>query len=259
MINNINVIGLIPAHLDSVRLKEKVLIDILGIPMIEHVRRRAINSGVLDKVIVVSGDNKILNAISGYGGEVIKTNQIHLNGTSRAAEASKGLDCSHVIVIQGDEPLVQNKHIENIVQAIKKNPLNDSWNSTCDLKSTDELMNRNIVKASINEQERILYCFRKSPSISDLSGQLSYIKKIQGLIAYKKDVLIKLSSSPASICEQKESIEQLRIISNGYNLLSVKQKSQVPSINIKEDLEELFKYLKVNKTEYELTRRLINN
>ncbi len=258
MSDQTKIVGLIPAHLASIRLKRKVLIDILGRPMIEHVRRRALRSGLLDKVIVASGDNEILDTVTKYGGEVIKTYKKHMNGTSRAAEAIDSIDCTHIVVIQGDEPLIQKEHLENIVKAIKRSPIIDSWNSTCELQKKQDLDKREIVKAALNDDGRILYCFRRTPSYGGLSEQLEYIKKIQGLIAYKKDVLIKLSTLPASRCEKYESIEQQRIIANGFDLFSVQQNSQVPSINIKEDLDELFKYLKENKSEYKLLKEIMD-
>ena len=102
MKDNPKIVGLIPAHLESVRLKKKVLHDILGIPMIEHVRRRALNAGLVKKIIVASGDDEVLKVVSSYGGEIIKTYAKHENGTSRIAEAIENIDCSHVVIIQGD-------------------------------------------------------------------------------------------------------------------------------------------------------------
>ena len=258
MNKDLKIIGVIPAHLNSLRFKRKILKDILGIPMIEHVRRRAERSRLLDEVLVASGDDEILNVVSENGGRVIKTYESHLNGTSRVTEIIKSKECSHVLIIQGDEPLIKEEHIKNMTTAIKKNPEIDSWNSLSEIILKEDLFKKNIVKAAINENNKILYCFRRSPSFSMVENQLSYIKKIQGLIGFKKETLLKLELIDRPKCEIFESIEQLRIISYGLNLFGIMQKDQVPSINEEKDLEDLFIYLDKNKYEYKITQEIIN-
>ena len=259
MNSNIKIIGVIPAHLDSVRFKRKILHKIFGLPMIEHVRRRVLKTKILDKVFVASGDDEILNLIKNNGGNTIKTSKIHLNGTSRVAESIRKKDCTHVLIIQGDEPLIQFNHLNNMVNAIKQNPERDSWNSTCELNNPASLNAKNVVKASLNFENRILYCFRKSPSICKIKDQLIYIKKIQGLIGFRKEILLKISSLVSSNFESLESIEQLKIISNGFNLYSVSQSNEVPSINEEKDLNDLYSFLEKNKDEFKITNEILEN
>ena len=106
------IVAFIPAHLASVRLKEKILLKFYGLEMIEHVRRRALLSGVFDRVIVATGDEKIVSLIKSYDGEVFKTSKKHISGTSRVAEAAKKVDASHIVIIQGDEPLMLPAHLK---------------------------------------------------------------------------------------------------------------------------------------------------
>ena len=115
------------------------------------------------------------------------------------------------------------------------------------------------MKAAINENNKILYCFRRSPSFAEHSNQFKYIKKIQGLIGFRKEILSELSFLKAPNCEVIESIEQLRIISHGFNLYGVPQKDQVPSINNKSDLDEFYYFLESNKNEYKITKNIILN
>ena len=103
---------IIPCHLNSIRLEQKVLINIHGLPMVEHVRRRALLSKKVDNVYVATGDNEIKNIIQSYGGKVLFTKNNHINGTSRVSEAVDLVDCSHVILIQGDEPLLVPNYID---------------------------------------------------------------------------------------------------------------------------------------------------
>ena len=74
--------------------------------MVEHVRRRALLSQKINDVYVATCDNSIASVVAGYGGKVIMTGDHHLNGTTRIAEAAKKLDATHIILLQGDEPLL---------------------------------------------------------------------------------------------------------------------------------------------------------
>ena len=95
-------VAIIPAHLASVRFPRKVLHDFHGLPMIEHVRRRALMADGLCAVYVATSDREIADVVRSFGGEVIMTSPNHLNGTTRVAEAAAQLDCSHVILLQAD-------------------------------------------------------------------------------------------------------------------------------------------------------------
>ena len=96
----------IPCHLDSLRLKQKVIIDIHGLPMIEHVRRRVLLSKNVEQVFIATNDNLIKDLVESFGGKVIVTKENHNTGTSRVCEAIKNINCSHVVLVQGDEPLL---------------------------------------------------------------------------------------------------------------------------------------------------------
>ena len=105
-------VTIIPAHLASIRLPRKILMSIHGLPMIEHVRRRAQLSKKVNKVFVATCDLKIKNCVESFGGEVLMTKKNHINGTSRASEAVRNIDCTHVSVLQGDEPLILPRYID---------------------------------------------------------------------------------------------------------------------------------------------------
>ena len=257
MKKEIKIVSLIPAHLASNRFQKKVMYKLYGLPMIEHVRRRALDCNLIENIIVAAGDIEILETVKYYGGKVKQTYREHLNGTSRVAEAVEDINCTHVIVIQGDEPLIQKEHLNKLITAINRNPDIDSWNSISDLNSEKELNDINIVKAALNEEGQIIYFFRKSPSYAEFKNQVKYIKKVQGLIAYKKNVLLDIANYSIPIIEKYESIEQLRIIANGFKIFSVMQKYQVPSINTKEDLKTFHEYMEKNPKQYELSQKLI--
>ena len=133
------ILGVIPAHMASVRFSNKILLNIHGLPMIEHVRRRALLSEELDNVVVATCDLEIADVIKSYNGEVIMTSNNHKNGTSRVAEAVQDCNYSHILLLQGDEPLLLPRHINSMVKAIKSNPDIDCWNATGSINSKEEL------------------------------------------------------------------------------------------------------------------------
>ena len=224
-------IAVIPAHLASVRFPNKILYKFHGLPMIEHVRRRALLSEHINEVYVATCDEKIAKTIMKYGGQVILTSNKHKNGTSRVAESIKNIDCSHVILLQGDEPLLLPKHIDKVAEEIANDPSIDSWNATGPIENPEELDRHSFVKCVVSEIGDILYCFRRSPCYSDFEKQRMFTRKILGIIAYKKEFLLELTQLKESPIESAEYIEQMRIIENNFRFRSVQINSSLPSVN----------------------------
>lgn len=237
------IVAVIPARMASVRFPGKILFPFHGIPMIEHVRRRALLSDAVSDVVVATCDDDIATVVRGFGGKVVMTANTHKNGTTRVAEAVRDIECTHVMLLQGDEPLLLPRHIDAFAKAIASDNLADAWNATGQLDSEEELDRHSCVKCAIGITDRILYCFRRSPCYSDLSSQQLFIRKMFGIIAYRKDFLLHLSSLPASLIEEKESIEQMRIIDNAYVLRSVLVSPSLPSVNELSDADLVLKYL----------------
>jgi 3-deoxy-manno-octulosonate cytidylyltransferase (CMP-KDO synthetase) len=253
------VVAVIPAHLASVRFPQKILFDIHGLPMIEHVRRRALLSKELDDVIVATCDVEIADAIKSYGGKVIMTSDTHKNGTSRVAEAMQDYDCTHVLLLQGDEPLLLSRHIDTIIEAMKSNPDVESWNATGDINSEDELNRNSFVKCSVLKDNSILNCFRKTPYVSKIGVQKTFVRKILGIIAYRKDFLLKLNQLNSTPIEVAEFIEQMRIIENKFPLYSVAVSPSLPSINEPHESEIVLEYLENNVEQKKILAKILIN
>ena len=171
------VIAVIPARMSSTRFPGKVLFQIHGLPMLEHVRRRTLLSCIADEVYVATCDEEIANTVRNYGGKVIMTSDSHINGTSRVAEAVKSIECTHVILLQGDEPLLLPRHIDDFVNAITIKPDVDAWNAIGTIEDEEELDRHSFVKCSISPNGRILYCFRRTPCFSAFEVQKKFIRK----------------------------------------------------------------------------------
>ena len=115
--------------------------------------------------------------------------------------------------------------------------------SIANLGDEHELIKHSFVKCSVINSQ-ILYCFRKSPSHNNFETQKKYIRKILGLLAFKKEFLITITKNKAGGIEQFESIEQLRIIENNYPLTSIYFEKTQASINEPEDIEIVLNVLK---------------
>ena len=219
----------IPARLKSSRFPNKVLIRILGLPMIEHVRRRALMSKYVDKVVVATPDSKIEKLIKKNNGLSIKTFNKHISGTSRVAEACKQLDSSHILILQGDEPLIKPKEIDSLIKKMI-NSKSKIFNCIGNIKNS-ELIDSSVVKAIVDKNENISSCFRENKS--------NYNKKIYklfGVMGFEKKTLLKLMSLNPSKNEKKYKIEQLRIIDNKFLMKSHLIKGSSASVNYKKDL-----------------------
>jgi 3-deoxy-manno-octulosonate cytidylyltransferase (CMP-KDO synthetase) len=211
----------------------------------------------LADVIVATCDNEIASVVRSFGGKVIMTANTHKNGTTRVAEAIKEIDCSHVILLQGDEPLLLPRHIDFLVKAIMANPDGDAWNATGPIEDPDELDRKSFVKCAVDANNWIMFCFRRSPSYSDFDTQKIFIRKILGIIAYQKDFLIQLTSLPPSLFERAEFIEQMRIIENGYLIQSVPVIPSLPSVNEKHEAQIILDYINQCSEQTALLRNVL--
>lgn len=251
------IVAVIPAHLASVRFPRKILFPFHGLPMIEHVRRRALLSEAVSEVYVTTCDEEIADVVHGFGGKVIMTANTHTNGTSRIAEAVKEIDCTHVMLLQGDEPLLLPRHVDIFATTIAAEPEGDAWNATGPIEHEEELDRHSFVKCAVSSSGRILYCFRRTPCYSAFEVQQSFVRKILGIIAYRKNFLQHLTTLPASPIEQAEFIEQMRIIDNGYSLRSIPVSPSLPSVNEPEEAGIVLDYIQSNAEQRALLEQVL--
>ena len=254
----VRIAALIPAHLNSVRFPRKVLFPIQGLPMIEHVRRRAALVDGLSLLAVATADPEVAEVVASHGGKVIMTSGNHSNGTECVAEAAYNLDVSHVILIQGDEPLLFPSQVRAMINAITDRPLGPAWNATGRIESQDELDRPSVVKASVGLDSRIVYCSRRNPSTHDFPRQ-EYVRKVLGLIAYTREVLMAIPSMPKSIIEEQELVEQMRLIEPGLRIESVAVDENTPSVNEPDDVNEVLRQLEGSARQIELLQAVLSN
>jgi 3-deoxy-manno-octulosonate cytidylyltransferase (CMP-KDO synthetase) len=248
---------LIPARIASVRLPNKLLINISNLPVIEHTRRRALLNKYKIPVYVVTGDRKIAQIIEDFGGKVLLNNENHENGTDRCAEVAKKLKYKKIIILQGDEILNNPKNIDRIIASSKRNAKVPVINAICKVTEIKDLVDESIVKCYLNKSNEILSLFRKTPLTVDRNKQLNYVWKVSGLFAYSKSALINLSTLPIGNIQKLESIEQFKLMENQININTTEIIEDGSSLNTPTDLKKIRRILKNDKKQTAILKNIL--
>lgn len=238
-------LGVIPARYGSSRFEGKPLEVIAGKPMIEWVYKRALKSG-LDKVVVATDDIRIEEAVKKFGGEAVMTSTAHETGTDRIAEVAEKYSNYDVIInIQGDEPLIKGELIDSLMEPF----LNEKDLQMATLKyrldSMDDVDNVNHVKVVTDKNDYAIYFSRSPIPFPRNKVEGVYYKHI-GIYAYKRDFVIEYASMEQTPLELSESLEQLRVLENGYKIKVLETKDKILGVDTPEDLVKVINYVKEN-------------
>ena len=212
--------------------------------MIEHVYRRAASAPGVDAVVVATDDARIALTVEGFGGIVRMTRSIHRTGTDRIAEVASELECEIVLNVQGDLPVIEPDMIAQVLQPFETDPA--ARMSTLRRLITDpaDYSNPNVVKVVVTQQGQALY-FSRAPvpftrgSIFEAAGLGLPAYKHIGLYAYRRDFLLTLASLPQTPLEVAESLEQLRVLENGFRIHTVETQFESIEVDTPEDLERV--------------------
>jgi 3-deoxy-manno-octulosonate cytidylyltransferase (CMP-KDO synthetase) len=243
----VKALGVIPARLGSTRLPEKILRLIDGKPMIQHVWERARQAKKLEDVIVATDDAHIQQCVEGFGGKAFMTRRDHSNGTSRIAEVVGRFKQSLVINIQGDQPLVDPKALDEMVGIFQREK--DVEVLTLAVRMTDKASfeNPNVVKVVCDAEGNALYFSRAG--IPFFQGKqncpFSFLKHL-GVYGYRRDFLLKFVDWQPGILEDSEKLEQLRVLERGRSIRVIETAYDFISVDTEEDLREVEKRLQAN-------------
>jgi len=205
-------VGAIPARYGSQRLPGKALHPLAGKPMVEHVYRRAARAQGLDRVVVLTDDERIARAVEFFGGEVEMTPAECASGTDRIAWAARNWDCAAVINIQGDEPLIDPEGIGRVASHLRSYPGDPIVTLAADALEGD-LDSPSVVKVVLDREGYALYFSRAPIPFPRLPGGAAPLRHL-GIYGYQKDALLRLAQLPQTPLEKSESLEQLRALEN---------------------------------------------
>ncbi len=241
------VVAVIPARMASTRFPGKPLADILGLPMIEHVRRRVALSPVIREVVVATCDREIFQVVAANGGQAIMTAPTHERCTDRVAEAAVSLDADIIINVQGDEPLIDPAMIDEAIRPLMEDSSIVMGSLKAEIRDEAELNNPNLVKVVVDRNDFALYFsrypipyFRDASPLSLLTGHFKHI----GLYVYRRDFLLEYAGMPQTPLEEAEKLEQLRALENGYRIKVPTTRLQSIGVDTEDDLERVRRLLK---------------
>lgn len=233
--------GAIPARYGSTRLPGKPLLPIAGRPMIEHVYTRVARARGLDRVVVLTDDERIARAVESFGGEWEMTPDDCVSGTDRIAWAARRWTAGAVINIQGDEPLIDPEEISTVAAHLAANP-QDPVVTLATPAAPEEMENPNTVKVVLARDGSALYFSRAAIPYRRQEGGFSPLKHL-GIYGYQRDALLRLAALAPTPLERSESLEQLRALENGIGIRVLIVERASIGVDTAEDLERVEKIL----------------
>lgn len=246
-----DVVCIIPARYQSSRFEGKPLADVCGRPMIQHVYEKASGLETVSYVAVATDDERIFDAVIGFGGNAIMTSDHHRSGTDRIAEAVETLDLTDsdiVVNIQGDQPLFVPSQIDEVVKPL----LDDQSINFCTLiyriRRKEEIYHPNAVKVIFDKDHYALYFSRATiPFERAGTGEISYYKH-HGIYSYRKAFLVNFTQLEEGYLERIEALEQLRALEYGYKIKVVETMHDSVEVDTPEELERVKKIIQEGNT-----------
>ncbi len=231
-------LAVIPARYASTRLPGKPLLDICGKPMIQHVCEAVGRASLVDDVLVATDDERIVRAVSNFGGHAVMTSPDCASGTDRLVEIARHEQADIYLNVQGDEPLLRPADVDKLVEALLRHP-QAAAATPCYPVSAGQALDPNLVKVVRNEAGQALY-FSRAPIPYDRDGeeQIQYWGHV-GMYAYRPAALAVFAAHAPGELERAEKLEQLRLLQHGIGIQMVELPPCAPGVDTEKDLERV--------------------
>lgn len=227
-------VGLIPSRLSSSRLPGKALADIAGMPLVVHTAKRAMMADLLDDVFVCTDSEKIASVCEAHKIKVIMTSEDCSNGTERISEAADGLDADYFIDIQGDEPLIDPKHIDAVAECLFG--LSDEYDIVLPVLKVPYTASDSIVRVQVSKTNRVMTLSRANiPHVYNMNPQ--HVFKHLSVIGFSRKSLHTYSRLKPTHHETVENVELLRAIENDMSILALPLNGDSFSVDLQDDLD----------------------
>ncbi len=233
------VAAILPARWGSTRFPGKPLHIIAGKPLLQHVWERCLRARRLARILIATDDHRIADAARDFGAEVVMTSARHRSGTDRVAEAARRLrGISHIINVQGDEPLIDPRLIDRIADLLLGEK--PEMITAANLFPTDEpLDNPNVVKVVLDRDGNALYFSRSPiPHDRDRADKVRHYRH-QGIYGYSAKFLQRFVDWKPTPLECAEQLEQLRALEHGVKIRVLVTKHSSAGIDTPADAERL--------------------
>ena len=238
-----NIIGIIPARMKSSRLPGKAMKKIVNIPMIGHVYLRSKLSRVLKEIYVATCDVKIKNYIESINGKVVMTSSKHKRADDRTEEALRKIESIKkkkidlIVMIQGDEPLLEPQMINQVVNIFRKKKYINISNLYTELKKLKEIKDANRVKVVLDSDSNAIYFSRKAIIAKKIKDKKIYYKQGNVFCFNRKALKYFVSLKPTNL-EKVESVDMNRLIEKRYKVRMIKTKFNTINVDNQSDLRK---------------------
>jgi 3-deoxy-manno-octulosonate cytidylyltransferase (CMP-KDO synthetase) len=234
---DIKILCVIPSRIGSTRTPRKPLLPIQGKPMIQWVYENASRCRILTQVVVATDSEEIAAVIHGIGGKVVMTDPALPTGSDRVASVAKSYPEMDVVInLQGDEPFMKPRMLEQLVAPYLAGELPDMTTLASPLNKEKDYHDPGMVKVITDLQGNALY-FSRSPIPYFREDTQAPVYHHKGVYAFRRDFLLKYTQLSPTPLEKTELLEQLRAMEHGYKIRVCLTEDQTLEINTPEEYE----------------------
>jgi len=226
------ILAVIPARHASTRFPGKPLAMIAGKPLLQHVVERCQKAQSLSDIIVATDDTRIWEVAQSFC-RAEMTSPDHPSGTDRIAEVIQRTHCDGAVNIQGDEPLIDPRLIDKIVQKLRRDRKIDIVTAGHPFSNPADISSPHQVKVAIDHSGRALDFSRKPITTS------GKVLRHQGIYGFRRAALLKFVKWKPTPRERAESLEQLRALENGVRVHVLVTKHGSSGVDTPEDAKAL--------------------
>ena len=232
-------VGIIPARWGSTRFPGKPLHPVAGKPLLKHVWEHCLRAKSLDLVVIATDDMRIASTAFGWGADVALTSPKHRSGTNRVAEvARKTKRFAYVVNVQGDEPLIDPRLIDKVVEKLQSDRKVGIVTAAHPFKDPADAFSPHQVKVVLDLRGNALYFSRAAIPAARTDGRSLFLRH-QGIYGFRRETLLQFVRWKPSPLERAESLEQLRALENGVRVHVLVTAAGSPGIDTPEDATAL--------------------
>lgn len=235
-------ICVIPARYGSQRLPGKPLVNICGKPLIQHVWERVQMAHRVNTILVATDDQRIVDVVEGFGGQAVMTSPDCASGSDRVGEVIADRDEQIIVNVQGDEPLIDPRGIELLIEEFKLDPNLEMATLARPLDEKDA-GNPHVVKVVFDNDDFALY-FSRYPipfwrdALKPGARSPDHWQHV-GIYAYRREALLSFLKLPEGRLERAEKLEQLRALENGIWIKVLKGEWSCQGVDTPDDVKKV--------------------
>jgi 3-deoxy-manno-octulosonate cytidylyltransferase (CMP-KDO synthetase) len=221
----------------STRFPGKPLARIAGLPMIEHVWRRVRRCPMISRVLIATCDKEIARAAAAFGAQAVMTSPSHQRATDRVAEIARSRKETIILMVQGDEPLITTRMLEQALLPMREDPKVQCVNLMAPIDDERDFSDPNTIKVVTDERGDALYFSREPiPTTARVNFRDLRVFKQVCVIPFRRDALLAFERLEPTALEKAESIDMLRFVGHGIPVRMIRTKERTQSVDTPSDL-----------------------